>query len=116
MAKTKYSEVAKNVFTKKDKVTNLMTRSNFADHERRLLHYYISFVQNHPDLIFVFSRDGNLLTNNFHKLNKRLGYRARQKIVYKDIVPQEQYENIITAFNDAKTGKSGSIQFDILNH
>ena len=115
MAKTKYSEVAKNVFTKKDKVTNLMTRSNFADHERRLLHYYISFVQNHPDLIFVFSRDGNLLTNNFHKLNKRLGYRARQKIVYKDIVPQEQYENIITAFNDAKTGKSGSIQFDILN-
>src|SRR5690625_7915370 len=82
---------------------------------RILLDYYISFVQNHPDLILVFSLDGKLVTDNKRDINNLLGYRPRQKVSYKDLISKGQYKLLTSAFNNAKNGKSERIQFDILN-
>lgn len=116
MAQSKQTELTKNVFTKQDNIIRITTRDSIDDNERRLLHYYISFVQNHPDLIFVFTQEGHLLTNNFDKMNKHLGYRAKDNIDYKQIIPPDQYETIVSAFKRALKGQSSSLPFDILNY
>src|SRR5690606_10332342 len=116
MPKSRQMEPVKNVFTKKDNISTSMDLSDIEENERKRLHYYISLVQNHPDLLFVFSREGDLLTDNYHKLNKLLGFRARKKLEYKKLIPKQHYETIAEAFDKALHGTPSSIRFDMLNN
>src|SRR5690625_2414461 len=115
MTHPKRTNFLKKLFKKRSNVARSIPTTEMDQVVRILLDYYISFVQNHPDLILVFSLDGKLVTDNKRDINNLLGYRPKQKVLYKDLISKEQFELLISAFNTAKIGKSERIQFDILN-
>src|SRR5690625_3885345 len=103
------------LFKKWYNVDKLVSTKESDDAGRILLDYYIFFVQNHPDLILVFSLDGEIVSYNKRNINKFLGFRPRQNVSYKNLISNKQYQLLTAAFNTAKNGKSERVQFDILN-
>lgn len=80
-----------------------------------LLDYYISFVENHPDVILVLSLDGDIISHNKNRMNEHLGFRPRQKVNLKKLVSDGNLNSLKLAFNKAKEGNSERLQFDIAN-
>src|SRR5690625_402115 len=79
-----------------------------------LLDYYKSFMKNHPDIILLFSLDGEILAHNKQSVGEIFGYKLKQKVAYKKHVSTDHYDMLVSSFNRAKIGISERIQFEIL--
>lgn len=112
MVQSNETNLLKNLFQTQDELSTLSPIDNLDQIDRQFLLNYISFIQQHPELIFIFSLQGELLTNNLHILNKKLSLQADEQINYRDYIPQEDYRVLLSAFNNIKNGKSSYEQIE----
>lgn len=79
------------------------------------LDYFISYVENQPDLILVLSLEGKVISYNRDKINEYLGYKPEQKIQLKEIVSEEDYDVLISTFHKTLEGKSKRVEIQALS-
>lgn len=80
--------------------------------QNTLLDYYISFVQNHPDIILVFSLEGKVVSHNKSSINEYLGYRSKQNIPFKELISENNYTLLTSTFHKATKGKSKRVEIN----
>src|SRR5690625_907297 len=119
MTNNKYSRsgFVRNLFKKRNNISehfNDIDRDH-AHTQKTLLDYYTLFVKNHPDIILVFSLDGQLISPNKSSINVHLGYRPKQKITFKQLVSEENYALLASAFLKASKGISKRIEVNVSN-
>lgn len=115
MTKPKRPGLLTHLFKKRSHFRQKLSESDMDIAEQMLLDYYVSFVNNHPDLILMLSLDGKIVSYNKGSINEFLGYRPRQKVNYKSLIPKDFFKLLTSAFDEAKKGKSKRVYFDILN-
>lgn len=119
MVRSHETNLLKSLTKNEDLLASLKGQNNLDLTDQQFLKNYIIFLENYPDLIFIFSLDGNLLTNNLDELANKLGITSLQHISYTDIIPHEQFDSLTTAFNNIKHCKTTreQLQFNMItNH
>lgn len=102
------------IFKKSDN-TNFDNKIPIIDEEEqsRLLQYFVSFASDQPNLNFVFSLDGEIISQNHNNINKLLGYNPKDKADLKSLVPESIQKVLESAFNDAMKGKTSRHEINI---
>lgn len=86
--------------------------------ELLFINNYISFIENHPDIVLVFTLEGELLTENLEPIIEKLGLPIHAISDFRDIIPQKQFQALLASFNDVRKGKKQRVQkhFTLQNH
>src|SRR5690625_494361 len=72
--------------------------------EQTMLDYYISFVQNYPGMILVYSLDGEIITYNKKNVHQFFGYKRNGIVNFRKFVPEEKRTTLSEAFRQATKG------------
>ncbi len=104
-----------NLLKRRKSIPGLSENSASNQSESALLDYYISFVQNHPDIILIIALDGEVIATNKSNGNNYLGFHDKQQVLSKDYMTEKEYDLLEDAFNKAKRGKSTQIEFTLTN-
>src|SRR5699024_4365921 len=106
----KHFKFLRNLFKNRNNIRKPINRIEAVEIGSRLLDYYISLLQNHPDMILVFSLDGKVISHNRNSINEYLGYRPKQNIPFKKLVSEENYALLKFAFQKAVNGTSERVE------
>ncbi|PAV30827.1 hypothetical protein CIL05_03655 [Virgibacillus profundi] len=111
----KKANFLKQMFKKNNGLHNDSNNDQKITDDRILLNYYASLAMNHPDLILVFSPEGEIVSENHKSINEFLGYSARKKLHYKDLLSKDSYNTLSLAFNNTLKGKSERHEVTVQN-
>jgi diguanylate cyclase (GGDEF)-like protein/PAS domain S-box-containing protein len=112
----KYSPNKSNFFKqllKKGHNTNNDEFQIMTNNPANLLNYYASLAVYHPDTIFVFSRDGEIVSQNNHYIHEQIGFHPHQKSDFKSLFSKQTYETLSIAFKNTLLGKSEKHEIEI---
>ncbi len=84
--------------------------------DHRLFSYAMSFAKYHPDMMIVFSADGEIIYVNQEALFELLQYRPSHAKDFKKILTEADYKRLKRAFNRTLRGKSVKIDIERLQH
>lgn len=113
--KPRYSNLLKDLFKKRSNIQKPINQIKSNKAKSTLLDCYISILEKHPDIILVFTLDGKLVSQNKNSINERLGYRSKQKLSFKELVSEEDYTLLQSAFQNASKGTSEIVTFDVFH-
>lgn len=111
---SKHDSFLKQLFGRQDKYENVVNTTEVVQLDT-LLQYYDSFVKNHPDIIVVFSADGEIVSQNKNNFKQHLGFHPRQNVPFKELIPPNNYASLQSKFKKAIKGISERAEFTILN-
>ncbi|HEY4599890.1 MAG TPA: EAL domain-containing protein [Cerasibacillus sp.] len=80
-----------------------------------LFNYFASLVHHHPDLIFFITTKGRVISQNREKVNALLGQPPKAKIHLKKLIPEQSFDLLASAFNQAVSGEINSRELTIQN-
>ncbi|WP_164670025.1 EAL domain-containing protein [Virgibacillus doumboii] len=80
-----------------------------------VLDYYASLAMNHPDLIIIFSPEGEIISQNWGSMNEFLGYSPNETVDHKEYLPTKSYHALRSSFYDALQGKTSRHEINLLN-
>ncbi|WP_068677612.1 EAL domain-containing protein [Oceanobacillus sp. Castelsardo] len=83
------------------------------DVQFNLLEYYASLAVYHPDTIFVFSPDGEVISQNSNYIYELIGFHPHKKTDFKSLVSKQTYDILSTAFTNTLLGKSEKHEINI---
>ncbi|MGJ9457964.1 hypothetical protein [Oceanobacillus sp. CF4.6] len=84
--------------------------------ESNLLHSYSALAAYHPNIIILFSPNGEIISKNHSDdINELLGYSPNNKLDFKEIFSKHAYRTFESAFKRTLKGKSESHEIEI-NH
>lgn len=83
-------------------------------HNTILFEYALSLAKYHPDMIIVFSSDGEIIYINKEELYQILHYRPRHSEDFKKIFTEENYKRLKRAFHQTLRGKSEKLEIEML--
>ncbi|MDI7743569.1 EAL domain-containing protein [Lysinibacillus fusiformis] len=112
ITKAKKKSKLKELFLKKEFIQNrnvILNREN----SDRLLNYYLSLAQYHPDIVIVFSPEGEIVTIDDKKVQELLGEKIQKTDHFYKILPQKFYKEIESAFYNTLKGKSEKLEIEI---
>src|SRR5690625_1272858 len=110
-----YRSVLSQLLKKRNEKQEINIQSQESQIDSTLLDYYTSLVQNHPDIILVFSLDGKVISQNREVFIQYLGYHPEKDIEFKELVSEETYALLHTSFNKATNGETGRQRVEICN-
>ncbi|MEN2767329.1 bifunctional diguanylate cyclase/phosphodiesterase [Ornithinibacillus xuwenensis] len=79
----------------------------------RLLSYYASLGNNHPDIMLVFSPEGELLSTNQKPVDGFLDSQFDNIVDFKRILLKKSFEQLNTAFQNALAGSTERIEVQV---
>lgn len=109
----KKPNLLKQFFTKEER-PHTVALATAQDH--RLFSYAMSFAKYHPDMMIVFSADGEIIYVNQEALYELLQYRPSHAEDFKKILTDVDYKRLKRAFNRTLRGKSVKIDIERLQH
>src|SRR5690625_1234070 len=113
--RVKYPGILRQLMKKRNGKQELNTHYKESQMDSTLLDYYISFVQNHPDIILVFSLDGEVVSQNRNMLNEYLGYHPKIDIEFRELVSEDTYILLQASFDKAVKGVTERLKINIYN-
>ncbi|MFD1849081.1 EAL domain-containing protein [Oceanobacillus bengalensis] len=78
-----------------------------------LLSYYASLALYHPDIILVFSPNGQIVSQNRDSIRKILGFSPEQGTDFKRSMPPETYDMLHLAFKQALKGNAERLEVNL---
>ncbi|WP_246027593.1 MULTISPECIES: EAL domain-containing protein [Lysinibacillus] len=113
MENTKKINKLKSIFTKKEVFQNnhISTQHN----SNELLNYYSSLAFYHPDIIIVFSREGDIVALDNEKITALIGETIIEMADLKKFIPHASYKNLTPAFTRALKGQPNKIEVEVKN-
>src|SRR5699024_2869296 len=110
----KRSNFLTQLFTKK-KRREFIHDGQLISEDKILLNYYSSLAMYHPDLIIVFSPEGEILSQNNNNIDEFLGFSLRKITDLKKLIPKESYNIIDNSFKNTLKGKSEQHEITVIN-
>lgn len=104
MKRNKKPHFIQSLFKGKDERRHERTVMEDSMATSRLIDYFQSFVENHPELVFVLSPDGEIISGNEYKINEVLGYRSKKRIDFTEYLRHKDYKLLEIAFYRAIKG------------
>jgi len=103
----------KQLFSKKDSVqkNNLIKTEN-----KDLQNYYSSIVDNHPDFIFIFSNNAEVITSDSPRVASFFGKKIKTLKDFQSLLTKQTYKILRDAFERTQTGKSEKCIIETINH
>ncbi len=104
MAQKATSEFLKRLLQQENESHFISEAVELDDIDHILLDHYQAFVENHSDIIFILSLEGDIVTQN-NDIFTCLGYPSEHHKNYKEIMSESHYKKMKQAFTKAKKGE-----------
>lgn len=114
ITKIKKSNKLKELLLKKESYQN---KSDFLDSENsnRLINYYSSLALYHPDIVIVFSREGEIVTIDNDKIQVLFGRKIQNNESLRNIISDTDFSKLEKAFYNTLKGNSEKHEIEIKN-
>lgn len=99
----------------KEMSKNTYPSVELTEEDRIKLDYYLEFVKSYPDILLVFSLNGQIISRNEKLIHNLLGYTFHKNLNSEDIISKDTYETLLKTFNKAKKGATKRLKIHV-NH